>query len=358
MHSEVMDFTPMHQNDIVEFSPSLDLALTLHETLPELSFLRNSDPNAQSENREYHFIHLTFQEYFAARYFVQRWKDDKPLEYVFRSRKHNAVTDPVSFLRTHKYEARYDVMWRFVAGLLDAEKEHEMLRFFTKLEEPPLDLLGPVHQRLVMHCLAEVSGGLKMRGDLEDRLSQWLLFECRFTTQSELATETEFPEEALSIAFREGKDVMATILMSLASRVHVPPRILLAITARLEDEDGDVRRAAIEAFQGQSSLPIEMVTAIAARLEHEDGDVRLAAIEALEGQSSLPIETTTAIAAGLEHEDRDVREAAIEVLQGQPSLPAETVTAIAARLEDEDWRVRQTAYSVRKLPRTSKLVYQ
>ena len=46
--------------------------------------------------------------------------------------------------------------------------------------------LGPTNQRLVMHCLSEVTE-LPIRSNLEARLSQWLLFECDLTESSLLA---------------------------------------------------------------------------------------------------------------------------------------------------------------------------
>ncbi|KXJ84913.1 hypothetical protein Micbo1qcDRAFT_154579 [Microdochium bolleyi] len=343
MHSGVLDFTPAHRDDIVDIFPPL--ALPLDETLAQLSFLRTSDSSTKLKDREYHFIHLTFQEYFAARYFVRQWKEDKQLEYRFKPQKYAAPTDPVSFLRAHKYIARYDVLWRFVAGLLNSEKDDETLRFFNILEEPPLDLLGPAHQRLVMHCLGEVSGDLEIRERLETRLSEWLLFECQFTGETKLATELEFPETALSIAFDKGPYFTAMILRSLERRVIIPSGILAFIAAQFEHKDGNVGLAAIEALGAQSALPTEMVTAIAARLERKHGGVQSAAIKALRAQSALPTEIVTAITARLEDEDGGVRRAAIEALRSQSALPTETVTAITARLEDEDSHVRRVAVS-------------
>lgn len=85
--------------------------------------------------------------------------------------------------------AHYDIVWRFTAGLLDAEGEEETLRFFQTIEEEPLDLLGPTHQRLVMHCLSEVSTKMPLRKDLEEKLLLWLYFECGYMKQSCLARE-------------------------------------------------------------------------------------------------------------------------------------------------------------------------
>ncbi len=114
------------------------------------------------------------------------------------------------------------------------------------------------------------------------------------------------------------------------------------MAARLEHEDGYVRRAAAEALGGQSNLPEAILTAVAARLEDEDGDVRRAAPDALGGQSNLPEAILTAVAARLEDEDAVyVRRAAADALGGQSNLPEAILTAVAARLEDEDGDVKK-----------------
>ena len=92
-----------------------------------------------------------------------------------------------NFLQAYKYAARYDVFWRFVAGLLDADGMGE--QFFAAIEDRPRDLLGPTHQRLVMHCLSEASAEMPLRRSLESTLKEWLAFECRFTKKARLASE-------------------------------------------------------------------------------------------------------------------------------------------------------------------------
>ncbi len=58
---------------------------------------------------------------------------------------------------------------------------------------------------------------------------------------------------------------------ALGRQSNLPEAILTALAARLEHEDGDVRRAAADALGRQSNLPEAILTAVAARLEHEDG---------------------------------------------------------------------------------------
>lgn len=376
LHSDIIEFEPKHLNFISDrFSGFL-----LDKTAPSLSFLRTSNPSSEYRNRSYHFIHLTFQEYFAARYFVRQWTAREPLNCVeLGSRKINKI-EPVKFFQKHKYTARYDILWRFVAGLLDSESE-ELSLFFQKIEEEPLDLLGPAHQRLVMHCLSEVSSNLRTRPNLEQRLSKWLLFECEFMGdgRSCLAREVEFPEQALNTAFCEGSDnAKEKILRSITKRATTPASIikqavfwlghenrntreaaigalrqlallngnLKIIAARLKDKEKIAREATIRVLGQQSILPKDILEAIAAGLDDEDITVQQVTIKALSQQLVLPDEILKALAQQLEDGDKIVQQAAVEALAQQLVLPDEILRAIAARLTDKDWSVRHATARV------------
>ncbi|KAK6853993.1 hypothetical protein PG995_010805 [Apiospora arundinis] len=165
----------------------------------QLSFLRTSN-RSSSTSRSYHFLHLTYQEYFAAQYFVRHWPK---LELPVKNR-----LSAYAFLQREKYNPRYNIMWRFVAGLLHKEGLAKAKEFFQAIEDEPYDLFGPAHQRLAMHCLAEMPirdttlpskaddlDGL--RANLEGSLKKWFLRELMIIDYSELAEEMEFPEDIL-----------------------------------------------------------------------------------------------------------------------------------------------------------------
>ncbi|KAI0100976.1 armadillo-type protein [Nemania sp. FL0031] len=195
-----------------------------------LSLLRAS-ASGRVPRPSYHFLHLTFQEFFAARYFTRQWEAGKELEYQdFKTRKFSKV-HPDAFLGQEKYAARYDTVWRFVTGLIQFDR---IPRFFQTIEQEPVDLIGPAHQRLVMHCLSEANAwGDEQRLVLESRLSQWALLECDLREYSLLAAESEFPDGALSSALRTGSPHQQMIIGDSAMQ---PGRCLSerAITALMD----------------------------------------------------------------------------------------------------------------------------
>ncbi|KAK4649721.1 uncharacterized protein QC761_0024270 [Podospora bellae-mahoneyi] len=355
--------------------------LLLDKDLPCLSFLRTSDPSSNDQDRNYHFLHLTFQEYFAARYFIRQWKDKQQLNCLQLSRDNCNNMEPTTFLEKYKYNPRYDIFWRFVAGLLDADDM--ALDFFQMIEKEPRDLLGPTHQRLIMHCLSEVerkeSNFTGLRARLENQLEQWLLFESDSTGNSELVYEMECSGQVLSNVLTQASESERTVLLESLSRRtavpfnvievvspwltnrtsarqcaailrilgnehnNLPDKVLQSIAARLEDEDGDVQRAAIEALGGRADLPDQVLQSIVVRLEDKDADIRWEAIEGLRGRADLPDQVLQSIVARLEDKDGGVQRAAIVGLRGRADLPDQVLQSIIARLEHEDGEVRRAA---------------
>ncbi|KAH7370292.1 armadillo-type protein [Rhexocercosporidium sp. MPI-PUGE-AT-0058] len=359
---EALSFTGLH-GDVIDFEArlitkyfKLPATFLLDKALPRLSFLRTSDPlAAKHSNRNFHFLHLTFQEYFAARYFVRRWEDGHILEWLeFKTRKFRQ-SDPVNYLRKHKYNARYDIFWRFVAGLLQAKGSDDQLwLFFHTIEENPRDLLGPVHQRLVMHCLSEVAPSQEtpkfsqLREDLEGQLKQWLLFECNFAfkmnRRSRLVAEMEFPEQILEdVLKKESKDgLKMQILVSLMARPRVSPTIMKLTASCLGDDDSiGLKRAALAMLQRlREALPKEILQAVVALFEDPEKDVRSAAAWAFERESALPKEILQAIVTLFKDPEMDVRYAAAGALKGQSDLPKEILQAMVALFKDPEKDVR------------------
>ncbi|KAI0855015.1 ARM repeat-containing protein [Xylaria cubensis] len=350
MYHNLVEFEPEYRDVVLEHVNPQDDNFTLNELLEKVSFLRTSDPSIELTKRSYHFLHLTYQEYFAAKYFVWHWRTGEDIEYYLEDQESQTKTSAYDFLQEFKYTARYDIMWRFAAGLLGKEVPD----FFKSIEEIPLDLIGPAHQRLVMHCLSETdpSAYLEARPNLESRLSQWLLFECDLTLESNLSqwllyeydltgrslltSESEFPHTALHNALEESNRSQR---LSIVRSLGYPGRYLSMETITyleklLTNTDAEVVFAAIGALRNQPDLPDQTVICLTSLLEHADTAVYRAAIEAIVNQSNLSEGAVTKLVDLIER-DTNAKPLAVEALGGQLNLPEKAVSTLVRLIRND-----------------------
>ncbi|UZP36914.1 hypothetical protein NXS19_004730 [Fusarium pseudograminearum] len=103
-------------NDAIEFSrddlnnafnqmrrenPAYRLLSRVGDLLADLSFMRSSDPSQPYKQQTFHFIHLTYQEYFAARWLKRRWGKNQPLLIQLPGGSGRKTAD--EFIGQHKY---------------------------------------------------------------------------------------------------------------------------------------------------------------------------------------------------------------------------------------------------------------
>ena len=239
LYNDIVEFDAKYRDQILQNKDQImkylkcPASTTISTNLAKLSLLRTSD-TSDDGHRSYHFLHLTFQEYFAAQYYVEHWKNGKPLPYLEFSNGNARLESilPESFLQREKYNARYDVLWRFVTGMLQGQDEDHLRRFFALIEDEPRDLLGPVHQRLAMHCLSEVdpsnktSTAILLRQNLEEQLSRWVFFECKLSGTATLAGDMQFPESVLEAIIQGcSEDQRSSLMHSVASAAHFPDKL-------------------------------------------------------------------------------------------------------------------------------------
>jgi predicted metal-dependent hydrolase len=357
LYSDIIEFSPDHRDWLYEQPQFHQVS---DDVLDRLSFLRTSDTSRQ--DKSYHFLHLTFQEYFAARYFVRCLisESSEPLLCLKRDSKgkYTVKISPEEFLQDEKYGGRCDVFWRFVTGLLHHTGEEKLSSFLEKIEREPRDLLGPAHQRLLMHCFSEIPQSeltgngndflRRLRGKMDQGCIHWFQYEERSHEEMRLCSETEFPEHVLcklleEISLQRKSPHREKVLKALANRWHMSSKLIGIISNFLDDSDWHVRQAAIKALGTQSPWPPEILQSVTCRLDNSDWDVRQAAIKALGTQSPWPPEILQAVTRRLDASNRDMRQAAIEALGTQSPWPPEILQAVTCRLDDSDWHVRQAA---------------
>ncbi|KAK2589724.1 hypothetical protein QQS21_012597 [Conoideocrella luteorostrata] len=343
MYNNVIEFTPKHRKDVLR---QLELTeMFLEGKLPLLSFIRTSDLPGR-KNQSYHFIHLTYQEYFAAKYFVRGWKTkNKLLCRDFTSARMEEV-DVQRFLQEHKYSGQYDMMWRFVTGFL-ADKEEQLVDFFNAIEDQPRDLLGPTHQRLIMHCLSELDSSihLAIRSKLKHQLLKWLIFECHLTGRSTLAAEMECPEDVVIAALEKSSArVRKAILKAISlQRVQFQEKTILAITELYNDEDPYVQIAAVGALNNQWDVPEATTATLLKLLDHKNETVRRGASVALSKLRNLSEATVFALLELLKDKDGHIWEIATEALRRHLNLSEPIITALLNFLLHEKQGLRSAA---------------
>jgi hypothetical protein len=155
-------------------------------------------------------------------------------------------------------------MWRFVAGLLarsaSAMGAAEPLdNFFSQIEAEPRDILGPVHQRLLIHCLSEVTMASKwawQRAAVERIIYEWTLFACISGNFATFVSAREFPEHILARLLQDKKaeEYEKDIITGLLDRETLLPAGVEYLYSR--SGDGQVAKAPVSEALSQEALTL------------------------------------------------------------------------------------------------------
>ncbi|GAW23019.1 hypothetical protein ANO14919_125670 [Xylariales sp. No.14919] len=368
-------FTVFDAKYLNELSSQLSLGDEFDLTLRKVSFLRSSDTSPKDKSRDCYFLHLTLQEYFAAQHLARRWVEGGNLELLDPQSQKLEKLQPIDFFRRYKYSEKFDVVWRFLSGILSSKPDSQcFLSYFGAIQAQPLDMLGPAHQRLVMRCLFEIpsSRPFPLRTPLENQLSEWLLFEHNFLRrdlsrnphQKPLAEEMEFPIDVL-VRLLQGDDneIRRYLLQSIRSRHTIHVNIVETLITWLESGSNSEVLEALSVFRSSSNISLseKNLRVISRKLWDQDHNVQVAAVDSLGAQSSLPNHFLQEVAVKLEDDNEHVRRAAIHSLGQQSDLPKYLIHAVAQRLknEDEDRSVRLAAVeALGRQPNLPKTVFQ
>ncbi|KAF9107301.1 hypothetical protein BGX27_008796, partial [Mortierella sp. AM989] len=325
----------------------------LLDDLKQTSFLHSPDADLKTvvNNLEgsWHFLHLTFQEYFAAT-FLARHLQKKLKQGVSSPVLMMTPEEAKEFVLKYKYNPQFEIVWWMVAGQL---REETLMSFFDLLQVEPLDLIGGYHHHLLAACLKESRNQLdnKRVQELEIQLEKWLHFEMMSTyessnSRSSLGVMSYLPERlVLRINTKHSSALQQYILRTLGNRVSLTQSTIKVLVDSLQDDDMLVRGLAADALKKQSTLSESALQALLGALKEEDYYMRSPATFALRKQTKMPELAVQALIGTLQDKDGDVRRSAAYLLGKQLTLPMSAFQPLIGALQDKDEDVRSSAAS-------------
>ncbi|KAG0012848.1 hypothetical protein BGZ80_011469 [Entomortierella chlamydospora] len=325
------------------------LPFQLLDKLKQTSFLHTVDGGVDAGNNtsqcSWHFLHLTFQEYFAATWLAQHLRSDHSNS-IGCSTLTMTVGETKAFIAKHKYNPRYEIIWWMVSGQLEGEA---LGLFLDLLQETPRDLIGGQHQRLLAGCLKEARPKLndEVTAELETELMQWLHFERMLYSddgaESILGRQSVFPEELLVRCLSQTKAAQKYAIKALRDRSIVSESTIVTLIGALEDHDSYTRYSSVRVLCAQLVLPGSAILLLVTALQDKDSHVRRSAVIALSARSTLSETSILALISVLDNRDPDVRRSAAKVLGAQSTSSESAALALINTLRGQDEDARSSA---------------
>ncbi len=340
------------QEEIENSVSEKKLSFSFIDELKRTSYLHTADAERDEAERHYHFLHLTFQEFFAAKFLAEHLQVYAKVEisYVptYLAPKNLGVMpkhdELVAFIATNKYNPRYEIVWWMVAGLLDGAA---LENFFSILDRIPRDLIGGRHQQVMMGCLNEARSKLNPAKiwELEQTFIQSLHFEMKWNENglSELGRQSLFPEHLLLEELNQSDDKKEQIIQILGMRSILSEKAILALIDLLKNGDKEVRGAAVKALSEQRILSKTAKSELNEMLHNSDKTIRSAASRVLSAHSTRPDAAILRLINDLSDPDKKIKIAAAQALGEQKTLPQKAISALTEALQDNSHEVRLEA---------------
>jgi HEAT repeat protein len=310
--------------------------------------------NIIETDKDHYFVHLSFQEYFAARYLIDALKG---------SQSEKAI----QFIKNQKYNQRYTLAFTFAAGLLSESDANPYLKlFWDHILGEPLDLVGIRHFQLVISCLEETNNKstfsrhaellqriaicIQNSFMMEDEIAQKYLLQSLKRAQSVACDQTIV--NAIIISLQQTDNITKKAAFSFISKMTISnPSIPLmkSVINGLNDREEHVRANACDALgnMGEKAVTNEVITKLVSALGDQSKWVGRNACKALVkmGEKAATNEVITKLVSALGDQSSSVRANACEALKnmGEKAATNEVITKLVSALGDQSAVVRRNA---------------
>ncbi|KAF9346416.1 hypothetical protein BGX26_002101, partial [Mortierella sp. AD094] len=311
------------------------LPLQLLDTLNQTSFLHTADSDKDDSKQEWHFLHLTFQEYFAATWLARHLQAIQ-LGSTNKSVLEMNAKETTDFVISNKYNPQYEIVWWMVAGQL---KEKALKLFFDLLQGEPPELIGGRHQRLLAGCLKEARPQLteEVVKGLEDELEKWLRFELQLcgnrNTTSILGGQNVFPEELPIKSFglnKKNKTDREYCLRTLRGRSNLTSYAIEYLSELLDDEDPKIKGLAVGALRahpGNISMLLEQrIQAVTGALQRDyNNNAKISADKASSlVESTIQAPAESALESTTVSENPEIDTQSMQPISSEPTIDTHT----------------------------------
>ena len=334
---ESLAFHAMKSNTIILQPSSLKKALKeaniSFEDCPHIlnigilkSFNKKGTGTQIEIDKDHYFIHLSFQEYFAARY-------------VIHSLQESSTEKAIEFIKCQKYNQRYTLVFTFMSGLLTNDDLQSCSNiFWDGLLGEPVDLIGIRHIQLIIVCLEAMSN------------RSILLHYNNLLTRITECIQHSF--------YHENK----TLLIHLSHSFQRAPsltcnhKIINMLNNLLQSEETKIKSEVL-LFISQLKIwnpSVELIQSILRTMQDTSKDIRIKACLALGSISEKAAidEVISQLMSALDDEDAYVRAGASYALGmvSDKTLTNNAIDKLVYALQDENESVRASAsYTLEKL---------
>ena len=269
--------------------------------------------------KDHYFIHLSFQEYFAARHIVKLLKTI-------------SNTEAAEFIHNSKYDQRYALMFTFTAGLLsDCDNSQARDVFWDIILGDPIDIIGIRHLQLVIRCL-----------DTHTNISAIKHHESIFHWITRIIQKSIHQQNAF---FLQRLSLFLQTTQFLRSDAH----ILNELSHLLQSSDKSIIYATLDFVTGlQPSSPTDtFIRSILTLLRHDDSNINVSATRALKSmdEKAITAEVISKLVSALEDQNEHVRSNACRTLGliCEKAATTEVISKLVCALEDQSASVRSNA---------------